>query len=74
MKRLRLRRVACELDRLVQIADSVGVPLVEDNAHGLFGRYKEPVSRHVGELAAQSFHETQEFQLRRGWRPCREPP
>jgi dTDP-4-amino-4,6-dideoxygalactose transaminase len=50
--------VGCELDRILQIAHKHSVAVVEDNAHGLFGRYK---GRHLGTLgclATQSFHET----------------
>jgi dTDP-4-amino-4,6-dideoxygalactose transaminase len=32
--------VACEMDAIQAIADRGGLPLVEDNAHGLFARYK----------------------------------
>jgi dTDP-4-amino-4,6-dideoxygalactose transaminase len=50
--------VACEMDRICEIARRHGVAIVEDNAHGLFGKYK---GRHLGTfgaLATQSFHET----------------
>ena len=50
--------VGCEMDAIMEIATRHGVPVVEDNAHGLFGRYR---GRHLGTFgtfAAQSFHET----------------
>ena len=50
--------VGCEIDAIVALAHRHGVTVVEDNAHGLFARYK---GRHLGTfgaLAAQSFHET----------------
>lgn len=53
--------VACEMDAILALAGAYGVPVVEDNAHGLFGKYK---GRHLGTLgclATQSFHETKNF-------------
>ena len=50
--------VACEMDRILAIASQNGLAVVEDNAHGLFGRYKEKALGTFGCLAAQSFHET----------------
>lgn len=53
--------VGCEMEEIVRIAREAGVPLVEDNAHGLFGRYRgRPLGR-FGDLAIQSFHETKNF-------------
>ena len=39
-------------------ADRHGIYVVEDNAHGLFGRYKGRFLGTFGALATQSFHET----------------
>lgn len=50
--------VGCEMDRILEIATARGIPVVEDNAHGLFGRYKGRLLGSFGALAAQSFHET----------------
>jgi dTDP-4-amino-4,6-dideoxygalactose transaminase len=50
--------VACELDEIEAVAASVGAKVVEDNAHGLFGRYRGRALGSFGTLAAQSFHET----------------
>jgi len=50
--------VGCEMDDIMEVAGRYGLAVVEDNAHGLFGKYK---GRHLGTfgcLAAQSFHET----------------
>ena len=46
--------VACDLDALT----ALGVPIVEDNAHGLFGRWRGRPLGSVGALATQSFHDT----------------
>jgi dTDP-4-amino-4,6-dideoxygalactose transaminase len=53
--------VGCEMDTILEIATRRGVQVVEDNAHGLFGRYKGKYLGTFGVLAAQSFHETKNF-------------
>lgn len=53
--------VACEMDTIMQVALRHGVPVIEDNAHGLFGSYKGKYLGTFGSLAAQSFHETKNF-------------
>ena len=58
--------IGCEMDTIMEIAGRHGVPVVEDNAHGLFGKYK---GRHLGTfgaLATQSFHETKNFNCGEG--------
>ena len=50
--------VACEMDALVRIARRHGLAIVEDNAHGLFGRYRGRSLGSFGALATLSFHET----------------
>ena len=58
--------VGCELDQILAIANQHGVPLVEDNAHGLFGKYRGRYLGTFGLLAAQSFHETKNFSCGEG--------
>jgi len=53
--------VGCEMDLILEIAARHGLKVVEDNAHGLFGKYKEKWLGTFGVLAAQSFHETKNF-------------
>ena len=53
--------VACELDALDALARRRGVPLVEDNAHGLFGRFRGRALGTFGAVATLSFHETKNF-------------
>lgn len=53
--------VGCEMDAILAIADRHGIPVVEDNAHGLLGRYKGRWLGTFGCLATQSFHETKNF-------------
>ena len=50
--------VACDLDEIADFARTRRLTLVEDNAHGLFGRYKGRPLGSVGRFATQSFHET----------------
>src|SRR5438132_13845082 len=47
--------VGCEMDSIVAIAQRHGMAVVEDNAHGLFGRYKGRYLGTFGCLATQSF-------------------
>ena len=53
--------VGCEMDVILDIAARHGIPVVEDNAHGLFGKYKGQYLGTFGALATQSFHETKNF-------------
>ena len=50
--------VGCEMDTILEIANRHGIPLVEDNAHGLFGQYQGHSLGAFGCLATLSFHET----------------
>jgi len=50
--------VGCEMDAIQAIAARHGVAVLEDNAHGLFGKYRGQYLGTCGQLAAQSFHET----------------
>lgn len=50
--------IGCEMDSIMHIADAHGIPVVEDNAHGLFGGYKGRPLGSFGCMATQSFHET----------------
>jgi len=53
--------VACEMDSILGIVNQRGVPVVEDNAHGLFAKYRDKFLGTFGCLATQSFHETKNF-------------
>lgn len=53
--------VGCEMDEIGAIAGKYNIPIVEDNAHGLFGKYKGRNLGTFGSLATQSFHETKNF-------------
>jgi len=53
--------VGCEMDAILDIARRHGVDVVEDNAHGLLGKYRGRWLGTFGRLATQSFHETKNF-------------
>jgi dTDP-4-amino-4,6-dideoxygalactose transaminase len=50
--------VACEMDSILAIGKRHHIPVVEDNAQGLFGKYKGKYLGTFGALATLSFHET----------------
>jgi dTDP-4-amino-4,6-dideoxygalactose transaminase len=58
--------VGCEMETICEIADRHGIPIVEDNAHGLFGKYKGQYLGTFGALATLSFHETKNFSCGEG--------
>jgi dTDP-4-amino-4,6-dideoxygalactose transaminase len=50
--------VGCAMESILDIGARAGVSVVEDNAHGLLGRYKGRDLGSFGCMAALSFHET----------------
>jgi dTDP-4-amino-4,6-dideoxygalactose transaminase len=54
--------IACDLDGIETVlADRPDVVLIEDNAHGLFGRWRGRPLGSFGAFASLSFHETKNF-------------
>jgi dTDP-4-amino-4,6-dideoxygalactose transaminase len=53
--------VGCEMDSILAVAERHRIAVVEDNAHGLFGKFKGKSLGTFGCLATQSFHETKNF-------------
>ena len=53
--------VGCEMDKILDIAQSENLTIIEDNAHGLFGKYKGKFLGSFGKMSTQSFHETKNF-------------
>jgi dTDP-4-amino-4,6-dideoxygalactose transaminase len=49
------------MDAICDLAEAPGIAVVEDNAHGLFGRYGGRWLGTFGAFAALSFHETKSF-------------
>jgi dTDP-4-amino-4,6-dideoxygalactose transaminase len=58
--------VGCEMDSIMEVAARYDISVVEDNAHGLFGRYKGKYLGTFGSMASQSFHETKNFSCGEG--------
>lgn len=58
--------VGCEMDTIMEIAQRHKIPVLEDNAHALFGKYKGKYLGTFGSMAAQSFHETKNFSCGEG--------
>ncbi len=50
--------VAADMDPLIEITNRAGVAIVEDNAHGLGGKYRGRSLGSLGTMSAMSFHET----------------
>jgi dTDP-4-amino-4,6-dideoxygalactose transaminase len=58
--------VGCDMDTIMEVAGRHNVSVIEDNAHGLFGKYKGKYLGTFGCLATQSFHETKNFSCGEG--------
>ncbi len=58
--------VGCEMDEIMKVARRHNIAVVEDNAHGLFGKYKGQHLGTFGCLATQSFHETKNISCGEG--------
>jgi len=58
--------VGCEMDAIMALAGEHRLAVVEDNAHGLFGRYRGKLLGTFGALATQSFHETKNLHCGEG--------
>ncbi len=58
--------VGCEMDVISSIAASHNIPVVEDNAQGIFGKYRENFLGTFGCLSTHSFHETKNFSCGEG--------
>jgi dTDP-4-amino-4,6-dideoxygalactose transaminase len=53
--------IGCDMDQLRAIAEPRGITIIEDNAHGLLGRYRGRPLGSFGALATLSFHDTKNF-------------
>jgi dTDP-4-amino-4,6-dideoxygalactose transaminase len=50
--------VGCKMDTIMAIAQRYNIAVIEDNAHGLFGKYQGKLLGTFGRMATLSFHET----------------
>ena len=53
--------IGCDMDAIMAIASRHAIPVIEDNAHGLLGAYRDRPLGSFGALTALSFHETKNF-------------
>ena len=58
--------VAAEMEGIGRIAKAHDLEVVEDNAHGLFGKYRGAPLGTFGTVSALSFHETKNFSCGEG--------
>jgi dTDP-4-amino-4,6-dideoxygalactose transaminase len=58
--------VGCEMDSIMAVANRHNIQVIEDNAHGLFGKYRGKYLGTFGRLSTQSFHETKNFSCGEG--------
>ncbi len=58
--------VACDMDRIAEIARAHDIPIVEDTAQAVESRYKDRPLGSLGALAAFSFHETKNISCGEG--------
>lgn len=58
--------VGCEMQSIMDACASRSIAIVEDNAHGLFAKYKGQLLGTFGSFATQSFHETKNFHCGEG--------
>lgn len=53
--------IGCEMDVVQSIAQAHNIRVVEDNAHGLFAKYRDKYLGTFGNFSTLSFHETKNF-------------
>lgn len=58
--------VACEMDRIMEIAAKHGLAVVEDAAQGVMSSYKGKALGTIGDFGCYSFHETKNYSMGEG--------
>jgi len=58
--------VACEMDPILKLAEKHGLYVIEDNAQGIFGKYKGRSLGSIGDFGTLSFHETKNINCGEG--------
>ena len=58
--------ISCEMDAILDIAAEYNIAVIEDNAHGLFGKYHGKPLGTFGQMGTQSFHETKNLSCGEG--------
>ncbi len=50
--------VSCEMNEIMKIGNKYNLCIIEDNAHGLFGKYHDQKLGSIGHMSTLSFHQT----------------
>lgn len=58
--------VSCDMDRILEIADSYGIPVVEDAAQAVMSSYRGRACGTMGAFGCYSFHETKNYTMGEG--------
>lgn len=58
--------VACEMDRIMEIAKKYNLYVIEDAAQGIMSTYKGKALGAIGDFGCYSFHETKNFSMGEG--------
>ena len=58
--------VACEMDKIKEVAQKYNLPIVEDAAQGVMSAYKGKALGTIGDLGCYSFHETKNYTMGEG--------
>ncbi|MEO7134083.1 MAG: dTDP-4-amino-4,6-dideoxygalactose transaminase [Vicinamibacterales bacterium] len=58
--------IGCQMDVIGEIAKSRGITVIEDNAHGLYGKFQGQWLGTFSDMATLSFHETKNFSCGEG--------
>lgn len=66
--------VACQMDRICDIAANAGCPVIEDAAQGVNAFYGDQVLGSIGSLGTYSFHDTKNYSCGEGGALCVNDP
>ena len=58
--------VACEMDKIMEVADKYGLKVIEDAAQGVMSTYKGRALGTIGDYGCYSFHETKNYSMGEG--------
>ena len=58
--------VACEMDKIMEIAGKYGLKVIEDAAQGVMSTYKGKALGTIGDYGCYSFHETKNYSMGEG--------
>jgi dTDP-4-amino-4,6-dideoxygalactose transaminase len=58
--------VACEMDKIMELARKYNLLVVEDAAQGMMAKYKDQYLGSIGDIGTYSFHETKNYTMGEG--------